>query len=155
MSNWRDFAACKDKPTVWWFPESKEIGDQDVAISICLRCPVKAECFDYALDHEIMGIWGGVNQTDRAKIRRKNKLQIKSLNDQDMHPNCGTDNGYQALVRESRRNGTKIRDCASCRKAHAESDRLRKSKKPDLYRATSRIYAQKRSAQLKGLSLDL
>jgi len=155
MSEWRDLAACKDHPTIWWFPETKEIGDQDVALGICMNCPVKNECLDYALIYEPMGIWGGVNQTDRAKIRRNRKLILKSLNKQESHLNCGTDNGYQGLVREARRNGTKIKDCSACKKAHAESDRIRKANNPDLYRATSRLYAQKRAAKRKGLSLDL
>ena len=36
------------------------------AKAICVQCPVRRECLDYALGvGEIHGIWGGLNETER------------------------------------------------------------------------------------------
>lgn len=38
---------------------------------ICAACPVRAECLDWALDHnEKFGVWGGLNATERRRLRR-------------------------------------------------------------------------------------
>lgn len=42
------------------------------AKQVCHRCPVMAECLDFALrfeEHEIIGVWGGTTGSDRRRIR--------------------------------------------------------------------------------------
>lgn len=52
------FAACRHFPVDWWFPERG--GDAERAKAICQTCPIKTECFDYAVSsHQMHGIWGG------------------------------------------------------------------------------------------------
>lgn len=53
-----------------WFPNS---GDQAPgAKAVCGRCPVRDECLQYALDLNIKeGIWGGLNERERRKLRRE------------------------------------------------------------------------------------
>lgn len=37
---------------------------------ICARCPVRAECLDYALTHdERSGLWGGLSENERRRLR--------------------------------------------------------------------------------------
>jgi len=43
---------------------------------ICGTCPVQQECLDYALRHDVEGIWGGKYHSERRKLRRK--LGIKA-----------------------------------------------------------------------------
>lgn len=40
---------------------------------MCARCPVAAECHEYAMAQPrwLDGIWGGFNQADRNRIRRR------------------------------------------------------------------------------------
>jgi WhiB family redox-sensing transcriptional regulator len=42
------------------------------AKTVCLSCPVQAQCLAYALGNSIMhGIWGGLNEEERARERRR------------------------------------------------------------------------------------
>lgn len=50
---------------------SDDVHEQAKAISICLACPVKEECLDYALKyHERFGVWGGESARGRERLRR-------------------------------------------------------------------------------------
>jgi WhiB family redox-sensing transcriptional regulator len=54
------------------FPERGETNAR--AKSYCAKCPVRAECLDYAIDHDIRhGIWGGKSERERRAIRRRRK----------------------------------------------------------------------------------
>ena len=41
-----------------------------MAKRICDKCPVKAQCAQWGIDNEDAGIWGGLDDKDRAKARR-------------------------------------------------------------------------------------
>lgn len=42
------------------------------AKQVCASCPVQAECLEYAIDaNEIHGVWGGLGQRDRQRLRRE------------------------------------------------------------------------------------
>lgn len=60
--DWRDDAACPAYDPELWFPTS---GGQKLrkAREICDGCPVKRECFEYAVNNPAIdtGIWGGVS----------------------------------------------------------------------------------------------
>jgi WhiB family redox-sensing transcriptional regulator len=60
-------AACRPYPTPWWFAD----GPDDVeATLICMRCPVRRACLDYALEHpELVGIWAATTAQERVEIR--------------------------------------------------------------------------------------
>ncbi len=47
----------------------------DAAIAICNECPVELQCFEYSLrSKERMGIWGGVAERGRRRIKRQRKI---------------------------------------------------------------------------------
>jgi hypothetical protein len=55
--DWRDHAACAQRPDLDWF-------DLDCylmpALAVCAECPVADACLDYAIRHECHeGLWGG------------------------------------------------------------------------------------------------
>ena len=65
---WMDDAACASVGSDLWFPERG--GATRQAKLICHGCPVKAECLDYALEHnEVFGIWGGLSTHERRALR--------------------------------------------------------------------------------------
>lgn len=64
--DWRDYAACLGHDPELWFPEPKDTRTADIALGICARCPVKADCLAEAEDGRVFeGIWGGMTAADR------------------------------------------------------------------------------------------
>jgi len=62
--------ACNGTDPALFFPGRGESTTD--AKAICARCPVRQECLDYALDHtERFGIWGGLSERERRRIRRQ------------------------------------------------------------------------------------
>lgn len=67
--DWRDDALCAETDPEEFFPEKG--GSNRAAKRICARCPVTAECLEYALEHdERYGLWGGLSERERRRIRR-------------------------------------------------------------------------------------
>lgn len=72
--------ACRGKPTSWWFPPkdgvaSREerrriVGNQRAAVVICKSCEVRRECLAFAVKWNERGIWGGVGEKQRKRLRR-------------------------------------------------------------------------------------
>ena len=45
---------------------------QTEAKRICTTCEVRAECLEYALEHdERFGIWGGLSERERRRLKRR------------------------------------------------------------------------------------
>jgi WhiB family transcriptional regulator, redox-sensing transcriptional regulator len=65
---WLDFALCAEVAGDLWFPP-KGSGSRE-AKAVCMQCPVRAQCLQYALDNEIVhGIFGGLSDRQRRAIR--------------------------------------------------------------------------------------
>ena len=63
---WAVFAACKESPSVSFFPQTKD--EERAAIAICTICPVREDCLDHALTtRERFGVWGGLTEKERRK----------------------------------------------------------------------------------------
>jgi WhiB family redox-sensing transcriptional regulator len=46
----------------------------EAARQICLECPVRAECLEYALVNRIdQGAWGGTSERERRRILRRRR----------------------------------------------------------------------------------
>lgn len=64
---WMQDAACASVDPELWFPERG--GNNEEARAICARCPVVAECREYALrNKERYGLWGNTSEKDRRKL---------------------------------------------------------------------------------------
>lgn len=106
---WMERAVCFGHEDAF-FPG---VGDRAVAAkALCATCPVQQTCLDYALTNGIgHGVWGGLNETDRAKLRRA-------------PIDHGTSAGYSAHRRY------RELPCEDCRLAHnracAERDAARR-----------------------------
>lgn len=74
---WHDQAACLGEDLVLFFgPDGERQPEREVrerkAKAICERCPVRAECLDYALNRpEKYGLWSGLNAEERNVERRR------------------------------------------------------------------------------------
>lgn len=69
--SWMEEALCAQVDPDMWFPPVGERGTE--AKKICMRCPVREQCLDYALNasENPYGIWGGVGQHNRNAMRRE------------------------------------------------------------------------------------
>jgi WhiB family redox-sensing transcriptional regulator len=67
---WTKQALCAEVDPVIFFPE---IGDNvSNAKRICKACDVRLQCLDYSLqNNERYGIWGGLTEHDRRRLRRE------------------------------------------------------------------------------------
>ena len=56
-----------------------EKADERRAVKVCTSCPIKNFCADYAIKNEIVdGVWGGLTEADRARIRSNKNQSRKS-----------------------------------------------------------------------------
>ena len=69
-SGWQERALCAQTDPEAFFPEKG--GSTREAKKICVGCEVKAECLEYALEHdERFGIWGGLSERERRRLKRR------------------------------------------------------------------------------------
>ena len=67
---WQDRALCAQTDPEAFFPEKG--GSTREAKRVCRSCEVRAECLDYALEHdERFGIWGGLSERERRRLKRE------------------------------------------------------------------------------------
>lgn len=64
---WQADALCAQVGTELFFPEQG--GSSQDAKRICAACDVRAQCLQYAIDHEERwGMWGGVSERNLRKL---------------------------------------------------------------------------------------
>ncbi len=67
---WQERALCAQTDPEAFFPEKG--GSTREAKRICSGCEVRAECLEYALEHdERFGIWGGMSERERRRLKRR------------------------------------------------------------------------------------
>lgn len=77
---WMIHGRCRGAAPKEFFP-SDGLG-VEAAQRVCIGCPVKAECLEYALEHRIEhGVWGGASERERRRIlrRRRDLVQAPQL----------------------------------------------------------------------------
>ena len=68
--SWQERALCAQTDPEAFFPEKG--GSTREAKKVCVGCEVRAECLEYALDHdERFGIWGGLSERERRKLKKR------------------------------------------------------------------------------------
>lgn len=66
---WRLNASCKGEPSTTFFFE--DTSPNHAARHLCIRCPVRMDCLEYATEHEKdWGVWAGVTARVRLTLRR-------------------------------------------------------------------------------------
>lgn len=75
--DWHFWAACQGEDPELFFPVARGNASQKyvkLATNICHECPVRVDCLKWALEHhEMDGIWGGMTESQRESIRRRNR----------------------------------------------------------------------------------
>lgn len=71
---WRARAACRDSDPDLFFPVGTTgvaVEEIEAAKAVCMGCPVREECLQYALEaNQDTGVWGGTSEEERRKLRR-------------------------------------------------------------------------------------
>lgn len=71
--DWRLSAACRDLDPDLFFPigsAGPAVTQATAAKQVCLACPVRQPCLDWALRHyQDHGIWGGTTELERRALR--------------------------------------------------------------------------------------
>jgi WhiB family redox-sensing transcriptional regulator len=71
--SWQDLANCRGANADLFFPERG--ASTRTAKSICRACSVRVECLEFAIRNgEKFGIWGGLSERERRKIRRERQI---------------------------------------------------------------------------------
>lgn len=71
---WQDYANCRGSDHSLFFPDRG--ASTRVAKQICAACQVRVECLEYAVTRgEKFGIWGGLSERERRKIRKQRALE--------------------------------------------------------------------------------
>lgn len=69
---WCELASCAQTDPDLWMPDAGQ-SSRD-AITICVTCPVRRECLNYALEtHPSHGIWAGytIKQLGQLRVQRR------------------------------------------------------------------------------------
>ncbi len=68
--SWQDYANCRGADADLFFPERGASTRR--AKAICRACEVRVECLEFAIANgEKFGIWGGMSERERRRIRRE------------------------------------------------------------------------------------
>lgn len=75
---WQERANCLGVDPDLFFPERGASTRE--AKGVCAGCEVRAECLEYALDKgEKFGIWGGLSERERRRLRRARALARRGI----------------------------------------------------------------------------
>jgi WhiB family transcriptional regulator, redox-sensing transcriptional regulator len=121
--SWLDItqAACRDYPSNLFFPETGQKVDPEVKL-ICSQCPLHDACREHGIRHERFGVWGGLSEADRKKIRRTRR--DPSDPGRPLEPiRHGTEWGY---TKHSRYPDVYGPPCEACRDANNTAKRWRR-----------------------------
>src|SRR5690349_25172464 len=77
VRSWHDFANCLGVDPDLFFPERGASTRE--AKEVCRGCVVREDCLEYALANgEKFGIWGGMSERERRRIRRRRAMQRRA-----------------------------------------------------------------------------
>jgi len=73
---WREYANCLGANEDLFFPDRG--ASTRAAKQICAECQVRVDCLEYAVTQgEKFGIWGGLSERERRKIRKRRAMEAQ------------------------------------------------------------------------------
>jgi hypothetical protein len=61
--------------------DNSNYNNLDTVKRMCVSCSAKTECYNYALEHLVHGIWAGTTFNERDYIRKKRGINGKEIVD--------------------------------------------------------------------------
>lgn len=75
---WQEYSNCLGVDPDLFFPERGASTKE--AKAVCRGCVVREDCLEYALQNgEKFGIWGGMSERERRRIRRARALARRGI----------------------------------------------------------------------------
>lgn len=69
---WRKESACRGlDPNVFFVQAGQTRLANKIKKQYCMKCAVRMNCLQYALDNKCKGIWGGTSEHERKKFGKK------------------------------------------------------------------------------------
>lgn len=100
-TEWHDQALCagSDDPDLWHYENTRDRDEQRaqvvrsvIAIQICAKCPVKAQCLEQGLEDDNLlfaagcgSIYGGMMMAERYALKHKADANARRINPEDRH----------------------------------------------------------------------
>lgn len=82
-NSWTRYANCRGADSEIFFPERGE--SVKPAKAICSVCVVQLRCLKDAMDRkERFGIWGGLSERERRRVRSQRRKYLAALGVQDL-----------------------------------------------------------------------
>jgi len=88
--DWQDGTQACHNPGVdpeWFF--SEDLKTQLYVIRICNDCPLIADCREYALNNNVVGVWGGLTEAALSAQRKKLGIIPKSITGNLLYESLG------------------------------------------------------------------
>jgi WhiB family transcriptional regulator, redox-sensing transcriptional regulator len=77
QQDWMAEAVCRGRTSLFFPPHGEQAEARERrearAMAVCLTCPVRVPCRDYARRHREQGFWGGENDEQRIELRRRSR----------------------------------------------------------------------------------
>ena len=71
---WRQYARCLGADPEIFHPASESDEAAAAAKAICMVCPVREPCLEYAVTaREKQGVWGGLTERERRRVVRQRR----------------------------------------------------------------------------------
>jgi hypothetical protein len=67
--------ACRDTDLDWYPGRGARLDEHK---AVCAGCPQLAPCRDWGIRHELYGVFGGLGQNERARIRRAHGIALET-----------------------------------------------------------------------------
>ncbi len=75
--DWVHHARCRDEDPELFFPvgtTGPAAVQMEAAKAVCVRCHVRPECLEWAMDTgQEAGVWGGLSEDERRALRRSRR----------------------------------------------------------------------------------
>ena len=72
---WQDAECIRYAGRVDFFPARGE--SSAAAKAVCVRCDVRAECLEYALQWDpLCGVWGGLSERERRQLKQIGRAHV-------------------------------------------------------------------------------
>ena len=72
---WQEAAACRAQNADTYFPEGRPaLAPRRVCNEVC---PVREACLEFALAHDEHGIWGGLTEPERQRLKRSRVMTTR------------------------------------------------------------------------------